>query len=352
MTDALPEPENERPAYAVLIVDSESHTASLLAERAIERGHHPTVCTAEGAQVRALIGSTNFDAFLLDYHQDRHGELEMCALSKSLNRELPVMAIAAPGLAQQTLEAWNATRRCVDHVFRKPIAGDALFRSLEGLVGQRRAHERAGRYARLIAEDGRQWADSAGKGSVLVEQAILFTDIRRSTQIISTLPLPEWFEAINRALSEQGRAVRECGGSVVKYTGDGLMASFGGRGRSYRTMRCAMALQELDRTARYRDSLRVGVGLAEGLVMTGLIGEPGRQQYDVIGATVHLAARLCSIAKEGEIVATPRLVRSAGMAGSMPAATRSVQLRGFAAPVECVSFPAFKRSAAADRRVE
>ena len=87
-----------------------------------------------------------------------------------------------------------------------------------------------------------------------------------------------------------------------------------------------------------RDAMRLGMGLAEGLVMSGLIGEPGRRQFDVIGATVHPAARLCSIANEAEIVATPRLVRAAGMAGPMPAATRTFHLRGFSAPVECVSF--------------
>jgi class 3 adenylate cyclase len=72
--------------------------------------------------------------------------------------------------------------------------------------------------------------------------------------------------------------------------------------------------------------------------MSGLLGEPGRQQYDVIGATVHLAARLCSIANEGEIVATPKLVRAAAVTRARAQATRAVNLRGFPAPIECVSF--------------
>lgn len=204
----------------------------------------------------------------------------------------------------------------------------------------RRADQRARRYASFVAEDGRGWAEGAHSSPMLSEHAILFTDIRRSTQLLATRPLPDWFEAINRSLSDQGARVRAAGGSVVKYTGDGLLASFRGRGRAHHALRCAISLQELDADAEYRDDLRIGIGLAEGLVMSGPIGEPGGgRQYDVIGATVHLAARLCALAEAGEIVTTPRLARSAGMAEGIRPATRSTSLRGFPEPVEYVSFP-------------
>jgi adenylate cyclase len=201
-----------------------------------------------------------------------------------------------------------------------------------------RPGEATDRYAVLVSEEGRSWIDSGATRPHLSEQAILFTDIRRSTELISSVPLPEWFAAINKSLIDQGVIVRESGGSIVKYTGDGLLAAFRGRGRSHFALRCAMALQRLDATAPYRETLRVGIGIAEGLVMTGLVGEPGRQQYDVIGATVHLAARLCSIASEGEIVATPKLVRAAAMPSAQVQRTRAVNLRGFAGPIECTSF--------------
>ncbi len=325
-------------AFAVLVVDSDRDTAAILAQRITARGHQAIACSADAAMIRAAIEGKRFDAVVLDYHFERPTELQACELVKSLDSSLPVLALTSPGFAMRNLEAWNRDRRCVDHVIRKPLVGEAFFKALEALAGERRADARAGRYAGLIAEEAMQWADSTREAPALSEHAILFTDIRRSTQLVSTLPLPQWFASINHGLTEQGAIVRHCGGSVVKYTGDGLLASFRGRGRSHLALRCALMLQEPDQVARYRDAMRLGVGLAEGLVMSGLIGEPGRRQFDVIGATVHLAARLCSIANEGEIVATPRLVRAAGMAGPMPAATRTVHLRGFSAPVDCVSF--------------
>src|SRR3954469_10475069 len=193
------------------------------------------------------------------------------------------------------------------------------------------------RYDALLSSEAR--APHRG-GPALAEMAILFTDVRRSTQLISSLPLPAWFAAMNRCLTDQAELVHDHGGMVVKFTGDGLLAGFRGRGRSYLAMRCAAALQQLDRTAPYRETLRAGFGTAEGLVMCGPIGAPGRQQFDVIGATVHLAARLCSIAAAGEIIATPRMAKFTGFAEAMPHAIRTVPLRGFDAPIDCISFGA------------
>ena len=325
-------------SFAIAVVDSEGHTALLLKDRIAERGHRPIPCAATREAVSALFEAGRPDAMVMDYHLERPAELELCETAKKIDASLPIIALAAPGEALHRVQSWNASRLCIDQVVRKPLAGEALFSTIEALAARRSADRRAGRYASLLAEDGVRWADSGRVEPAVDEMAVLFTDIRRSTHLISSQPLPEWFGVINRALTEQAQIVMSHQGAVVKFTGDGLIASFRGRGRAHFALRCAVALQELDAHASYRGSVRAGIGLAEGLVMTGPIGAAGRQQYDIIGATVHLAARLCSIANEGEIVATPRLVRAAGFTGSMPPATRTVQLRGFDAPVECVSF--------------
>lgn len=326
-------------SYHVVVVDPEDHVVALLRERFAEHGHEARRCAPEPEALREALASGAVDAVVVDYHADRPGDLVACELAKAFDPSLPVIAIATPGLASRDIAAWNAAHRCVDQVVRKPLAGDSLVQALEALAGRRRADARAGRYAGLLPEDSVRWADSGSDRPALAEMAVLFTDIRRSTQLASTLPLPEWFAAMNRCLTDQAEIVHAHRGSVVKFTGDGMLASFRGRGRAHVAFRCAVDLQGLDRDAAYRDTLRTGIGVAEGLVMSGPIGAPGRQQYDVIGATVHLAARLCSLAHEGEIIATPRLVRAAGFTGAVPPTPRHVQLRGFAAPIECVSFP-------------
>ena len=325
-------------SYAMLLVDSDPHTSALLVERIAARGHRAAVVPPTAEALRQRLRFERFDVVILDFHPDRPGELDACRLARSDAGGAPIIVLAAPDEPMRQVEAFRVATGAIDEIVRKPVAGDALFRLVARLIAQRESDDRAGMYASLLSDGSLSWIDSGGKGPQLSEQAILFTDIRRSTELAASVPLPEWFQAINRSLSDQGTIVRHAGGSIVKFTGDGLLAAFRGRGRSHLALRCGLALQNLDRTSPYRETLRIGVGIAEGLVMSGLLGEPGRQQYDVIGATVHLAARLCSIANEGELVATPKLVRAAAVPRAAARPTRSVNLRGFPAPIECVSF--------------
>jgi class 3 adenylate cyclase len=331
----------------LLLVDPDEDTAGALRGYFADHGRAPPRWEPDLAKVDDAVRDGGFDALIFDFHADRSGDLEVCARLKGLHPALPVVALCAPGPALRRLKAWIGAHGAIDEIVAKPLAGNLLFESLALLVGHRRAATRADRMATLVSEEGRSWVDSDRKTPVISEMAILFTDIRRSTALASALPAPELFDAVNRSLSSQAAIVRRWQGSVVKFTGDGLLADFRGRGRSHLALRCAMALQEEYGGDRAFEGLPIGVGAAEGLVMTGLIGEPGLQQFDVLGATVHLAARLCSLAHEGEIVVTPKLVRAAAL--PLPGARKQiVNLRGFDKPIESVSFvPGGQRESAA-----
>jgi adenylate cyclase len=166
----------------------------------------------------------------------------------------------------------------------------------------------------------------------LFEAAILFTDMRRSSELATSTPTREFFRILNESLTVQGRIVREHGGRVLKYMGDGLMAVFRGDDRARDALLCACRLAG--------DDAPYSVGVADGPVMAGLVGDlhdPSHPpQPDVIGATVHLAARLCSMADAGEVLATRRLAEASG--ASLPMRdTGPLQVRGFASAIDCVS---------------
>ena len=67
----------------------------------------------------------------------------------------------------------------------------------------------------------------------IFEAAVPFTDIRGSSQLIQEIPPNDFFELLNRLLNAQAQQIHLFEGAVVKYTGDGVMAIFRGRGRSY-----------------------------------------------------------------------------------------------------------------------
>ena len=77
-------------------------------------------------------------------------------------------------------------------------------------------------------------------------------------------------------------------------------------------------------------------------MLAGLIGDSNqagqRSQYDVEGATVHLASRLCSLANAGVVVATTGINVAARVTTPIPKSVSGVPVRGFDKPIDCVVF--------------
>ena len=130
--------------------------------------------------------------------------------------------------------------------------------------------------------------------------AILFTDIVGSTERASAIGDRAWrnliatHDALARTLVEQHK------GTIVKMTGDGMLATFGGPGRA---IRCAVSLGEALRS--------VGLEIRAGLH----IGEVEVMGDDIAGIGVHIAARVLEASPPGEILvspAVPMLVAGAG----------------------------------------
>jgi class 3 adenylate cyclase len=170
----------------------------------------------------------------------------------------------------------------------------------------------------------------------LFDAAVLFTDLRRSAELITSTSLHEFFRILNASLSAQSSIVRDSGGHVLKYIGDGLMAVFRGPHRAERAMRCARDLAH----PKLHQAIAFGIGVAEGRVIGGIVGnaldEVHLRQYDVIGATVHVASRLCSQAEAREVLATRHVALASGLALALRE-IGPVELRGFARAIDCVS---------------
>ncbi|MFM9912255.1 MAG: adenylate/guanylate cyclase domain-containing protein [Methylophilaceae bacterium] len=174
----------------------------------------------------------------------------------------------------------------------------------------------------------------------IFEAAILFTDIRGSSKLIKETPPRDYFHWLNQSLSAQADHIQKYEGCVIKYTGDGMMAIFRGMGKSYLSLRCALELASTSNNHK----LPFGIGVAEGLVLAGFIGDfqhtGQRQQYDVIGANVHLAARLCAMADAGSVVTTKEVNHNARLDAPTPQSIGSVAIKGFNTEVDCVAFNA------------
>jgi adenylate cyclase len=120
---------------------------------------------------------------------------------------------------------------------------------------------------------------------------------------------------LNEYLTIMVDCVIEHGGVLDKFIGDAVMAVFGApisAGSLADDARAAVACAQtmgqrldelnLQRAATGLAAIRIGIGVHTGDLVAGNIGSPKRMQYTVIGDTVNVANRLCSLAGGGEIV--------------------------------------------------
>jgi len=137
---------------------------------------------------------------------------------------------------------------------------------------------------------------------------VLFADVRNFSTLSETMDPDLTVMMLNTLFIELVFAIEECGGSVDKFLGDGVMAFWPGS-NAPQAVRAAAKMQgamkrvnrKLGRTQIFVD-LKIGVGLATGVAIVGNVGTPKQLQYTVIGDVVNLAARLCGLAAPDEIL--------------------------------------------------
>jgi len=138
--------------------------------------------------------------------------------------------------------------------------------------------------------------------------AILFVDIRSSTQLIENrLPYDVVF-ILNRFFEAVGSAIVAAGGTPNQFIGDGMMAIFGADSSAAEACRRAMDaarlidwhMAEMNRALanEFQQAIAFGIGIHAGDVIIGTMGYREHAQMTAIGEAVHVASRLQELTKE------------------------------------------------------
>jgi class 3 adenylate cyclase len=115
---------------------------------------------------------------------------------------------------------------------------------------------------------------------------VLFLDVVASTRRASELGDLAWGQLLGRYLEGARAELTRFRGRLIKTTGDGLLAIFDGPTRA---VRCACTLRDRARSLGFE--VRAGLHSGECLLKEG----------DVHGLAVHVAARVCEHAGEGDV---------------------------------------------------
>jgi adenylate cyclase len=137
---------------------------------------------------------------------------------------------------------------------------------------------------------------------------VLFADIRGFTTWSHRHSPREAVDLINVYLGAMIPVVEDRGGMVDKYIGDGIMAIFNAPDdqpdHAERAVAAAVAMvrraRELGPVWARHDfpGFRIGIGIATGPALVGMVGDRRRLDYTAIGETVNRAARIESANKE------------------------------------------------------
>lgn len=170
---------------------------------------------------------------------------------------------------------------------------------------------------------------------------VLFADVVHSMDIAKAVGAERLREIMAGLLDRTTAVVVRYGGTVDKFTGDGIMAVFGAplalEDHAVRACRAALeihtAISDLADEVSSRDGVRfqVRIGLNSGQVIAGEIGSGGAG-YTAIGEQVGLAQRMESVAPPSGVMlsaSTARLVEAVASLGD----PELVRIKGAEQPV-------------------
>jgi len=176
-------------------------------------------------------------------------------------------------------------------------------------------NERLRRLKSFLAPQVAELIVAAGDEKILESHrrdvAVLFCDLRGFTAFAEASEPEVIMEFLQDYHETLGSLVDKFGGTLERFTGDGLIVLFNDPLPSSEPCLAAARLavemragfgEIIQRRQNIGDRLGFGVGIAYGYATLGRIGFKGRFDYTAIGSVVNLASRLCERAQSNEIL--------------------------------------------------
>lgn len=187
--------------------------------------------------------------------------------------------------------------------------------------------------------------DQVQLGGKHVVGSVVFADLVGYTSLSEQMGSEAVAALLNEYFSYISHASNLYRGHVDKYIGDCAMLVFGvpepDDNHCFHAIACATLFQHLvehlnkKRVANGLKPIYFRLGVNTGTMLAGNMGSRDRMQYTVVGDTVNLASRLCSVANAGEIVITEEMYHQPGIKKRIIAELHrsTINLRGKTRPV-------------------
>jgi class 3 adenylate cyclase/DNA-binding NarL/FixJ family response regulator len=304
------------PDYAVRLLSEGSAGYAYLLKDRIAEGDQLARAIREVASGGSMLDPIIVTALLNPVRRSGGLNEEDDALLALVAAGRTIKAIAAgghttPGVVEARVE--SLFRRLADGVSAGQAGALERLRRLHQAIVER--EEQGETLSRLLPTGIAQRLLAGGRGVGETERldvTVIMSDIRGYTTIAEHVDPAMLAGQLNRHRAEMNRAILACGGTVMQYVGDAVMAVFGAPEPSAdhadRALEAALGMHaaqlavNAEWEAEGRAPFGIGIGLSTGSVAAALLGSEERVEYTLVGDAVNLCQRLQQFAEPGQTV--------------------------------------------------
>ena len=319
----------------ILVVDDQLQNVKLL-EAYLMPQKYEVLKAYSGEEALELLSLNEVDLILLDIMMPGMDGFEVIRKSRlnEYNRLLPIILVTS---LKETEDRIKGIESGCDDFISKPVDKTELLARVNSLLKVKAYNDllknyrndlelevskRTEKLEKLMIEiiDSNkairrfvpeQFLDQLGKHSIekvklgdhiATNMVVMFTDIRDFSTLSENMTAEETFSFINQYMARVSPPVRNHGGFIDKYIGDGIMALFPTSPEA--AVRCAIDMQiQLSIFNNQRElagdpPIKIGIGIHEGRLMLGTIGEQERMDGTVISDTVNTTSRIEGLSKK------------------------------------------------------
>ena len=293
---------NREPGH-LLVVD-DNRVNRLLLIHGLEQDGHYVAWAENGRQGLEMINSHPYDLVLLDIEMPELNGFQVleALLADPRHRDIPVIMTSASDELDRVVKCIEMG---AEDYLTKPLNPVLLRARVNASLEKKRLRDEQRKLLHTFATP--EVADELMKtgftlGGKHIEATAMFADIRSFTTIAESQDPADTIELLNNYFALMFDAVAGHGGTLNQMLGDGLMAVFGApmphADHCERAVRAALEMLENlaafneEQTALKKVQIRIGIGIASGVMIAGYTGTKHRATYTCVGDTVNLAARI------------------------------------------------------------
>ncbi len=304
----------------VLVADDSADNRQLV-EDIVKSLGYSSIIARDGYEALRLAGEVLPDLLILDINMPGMSGFDVCISLKEnpATRQIPILMLTA--LADMDSRVTGLGLGADDYL-TKPFSPRELIARINARLRIKSGTDELRATQELIRQTFERFIppqvvqtllehpEEVRLGGQLKPITVLFADLEGFTAVSEHTEPERLLSVLNQYHGLVVRQIQAEGGTLDKFTGDGVMALYNTPLpqdehvlRAIRTaIRIRGALPTLHRTLDATFHLRMNIGIHTGQAIVGLVGADDLMDYTAIGDTVNLASRLQDLGRNGQIL--------------------------------------------------